>query len=74
MLHGQKEVLFVSIIMFIIRPDALSLNGSVMINQSINQSSSYNEIKKTEFMVSMICGNIRLQQLARDYFVIAHNH
>ncbi len=30
---------FVSIIMFILRPDALSLNGSVMINQSINQSS-----------------------------------
>jgi len=38
MLHGQKEVLFVSIIMFILCPDALSLNGSVMINQSINQS------------------------------------
>jgi len=37
-LHGQKEVSFVSIIMFILRPDAaLSLNGSVMINQSINQ-------------------------------------
>ncbi len=31
MLHGQKEVSFVSIIMFILRPDALSLNGSVMI-------------------------------------------
>jgi hypothetical protein len=31
--------LFVSIIIFTIRPDALSLNGSVMIiNQSINQS------------------------------------
>ena len=37
MLHGRKEVSFVSIIMFILRPDALSLNGSVMINQSINQ-------------------------------------
>ena len=36
-LHGRKEVSFVSIIMFILRPDALSLNGSVMINQSINQ-------------------------------------
>ena len=39
MLHGQKEVSFVSIIMFILRPDTLSLNGSVMINQSINQSA-----------------------------------
>jgi hypothetical protein len=38
MLHGQKEVSFVSIIMFILRPDTLSLNGSVMMNQSINQS------------------------------------
>jgi hypothetical protein len=31
MLHGQKEVSPVSIIMFILRSDALSLNGSVMI-------------------------------------------
>ena len=31
MLHGRKEILFVSIFMFILRPDALSLNGSVMI-------------------------------------------
>ena len=37
-LQGRKEVAFVSIFMFILRPDALSLNGSVMINQSINQS------------------------------------
>ena len=36
MLHGQKKVSFVSIIMFILCPDALSLNGSIMINQSIN--------------------------------------
>ncbi len=35
-LQGRKEVSFVSIIMFILRPDALSLTGSVMINQSIN--------------------------------------
>jgi hypothetical protein len=33
---NQKGVSFVSIIMFILHPDALSLNGSVMINQSIN--------------------------------------
>jgi hypothetical protein len=38
MLHGRKEVSFVSIIMFILHPDALSLNGSVMINQSINHN------------------------------------
>ena len=38
MVHGRKEVLFVGIIMFTLHPDALSLNGSVMIiNQSINQ-------------------------------------
>ena len=36
MLHGRKEVSFVSIIMFILRPDALSLNGSVMINLNLN--------------------------------------
>jgi len=36
MLHGRKEVSFVSIIIFTLCPDALSLNGSVMI---INQSS-----------------------------------
>jgi hypothetical protein len=43
MLHGRKEISFVSIIMFILRPDALSLNlnGSVMINQSINQSINH---------------------------------
>ena len=40
MLHGRKEVSFVSIIMFILRPDALSLNGSVMINQSITAEAS----------------------------------
>ena len=34
-LHGRKEVLFVSIIMFILRPDALSLNGSVMITNNM---------------------------------------
>jgi hypothetical protein len=39
-LHGQKEVSFARIIiMFILHPDAPSLNGSVMINQSINQST-----------------------------------
>ncbi len=37
-LHGRKEVSFVSIIMLILRPDALSLNGSVII-KSINQIS-----------------------------------
>jgi hypothetical protein len=37
MLHGRKEVLVVSNIMFILHPDALSLNGSVVIN---HQSSS----------------------------------
>ena len=36
MLHGQKEVSFVSFIIFTLCPDALSLNGSIMI---INQSS-----------------------------------
>jgi len=39
MRYGQKEVSFFGILMFILRPDALSLNGSIMIiNQSINQS------------------------------------
>ena len=34
---AERKYRFVSIIMFILRPDAPSLNGSVMINQS-NQS------------------------------------
>jgi hypothetical protein len=39
MLHGQKEVLFVCIIIFPLCPDALSLHGSVMIiNQSIKNT------------------------------------
>ena len=39
MLHGRKEVSFVSIIMFILHPDALSLNGSVMITHAHSSSS-----------------------------------
>jgi len=36
MLHGRKEVTFVSFIIFTLCPDTLSLNGSIMIiNQSI---------------------------------------
>jgi hypothetical protein len=32
--------------MFILRPDALSLNGSIMINQSINQASIINDFQE----------------------------
>jgi len=35
---AERKYRFVSNIMFILRPDALRLNGSVMINKSINQS------------------------------------
>jgi len=38
---AERKYRFVSIIMFILCPDTLSLNGSVMINKSINQSGWY---------------------------------
>jgi hypothetical protein len=44
MLHGQMEVLFVSIIIFTLCPDTLNLNGSIMIiNQSVNQRGLWTE-------------------------------
>ena len=46
-LHGQKEVSFVSFIIFTLHPDTSSLNGSVVIiNQSINQSINASEFRR----------------------------
>ena len=65
MLHGQKEVSFVSIIMFTLCPDALSLNGSVMIiNQPINRGNNYNVNKKKQWKY-FVCYNIYCRCVTR---------
>ncbi len=64
MLHGQKEVSFVSIIMFTLRPDALSLNGSVMIiNQSIVKLDSITLIDCVVAPIGRMA-NVKLKQEA----------
>ena len=55
MLHVWKEVSFVSIIIFTLFPDALSLNGRVtIINQSINQSINQKATLKTRLIHTVV--------------------
>jgi hypothetical protein len=64
--------------MFILRPDALSLNGSVMINQTINQSPAIGSTSglpiTTEFIVrkKMPAPPANHQQI--NYLLSPRNH